>query len=78
MLRESRRQQPVRDGIISALVDKVQKRRQQGPPDTPGLVDIMLAKEDLGEISRPAIHALCTDVLVAVPAGVAATVSWFC
>lgn len=77
MLRESRRQRTVRDGIISALVDTVQKRRQQAPQDVPCLVDIMLAREDSGEISRPAIHALCMDVLVAVPAGVAATVSWF-
>lgn len=77
MLRESRRQRTVRDGIISALVDRVQKRRGQARPDALCLVDIMLDKEDLAEISRPAIHALCMDVLVAVPAGVAATVSWF-
>ena len=77
LLRESRRQRDVRDGIIRELVNSVHRRRVSHLPATAGLVDVMLDKEEAGGICRPTIHALCMDVLGAVPAGVAASVSWF-
>ena len=76
-LREGRRQRDARDRIMSDLVDSVHKRRAASLPATTGLVDIMLNKEEAGEISRGAIHALCTEVVGAVSPGVAATTSWF-
>ena len=77
MIRESRRQRDARDGVIGALVERVSNRQIQDKPDPPCFVKVMLAKEALGEISRPTILALCMDVLGAVPSGVSATVSWF-
>ena len=76
-LREGRRQRDARDRIMSDLVDSVHKRRAASLPATTGLVDIMLDKEEAGEISRGAIHALCMEVVGAVSPGVAATTSWF-
>lgn len=76
-LREGRRQRDARDRIISDLVDSVYKRRTASLPATTGLVDLMLDKEEAGEISRGAIHSLCIETFGAIPAGVAATTSWF-
>ncbi|MYJ73983.1 MAG: cytochrome P450 [Gammaproteobacteria bacterium] len=78
MLRESRRQRASRDRILTALVDSVARHRAGNRSDGPRcMVDVLLALEDAGEIGRGAINALCMDVLGAVPAGLAATVSWF-
>ena len=78
MLRESRRQRAARDRLLAALVDSVARRRVGNPSDSPRcMVDVLLAREAAGEIERGTVNALCMDVLGAVPAGLAATVSWF-
>ena len=74
---QMRKQRDARDEIIGYFVESVDQRRKANSPATTGLVDLMLEKEENGDISRPAVLALCMDVLGAVPAGVAATVSWF-
>ena len=66
-----------RDKLFTELVESDHERQLTDLPATPGLVDIMLEKESAGEISRDIIHALCMDLMVAVPSGVAATVTWF-
>ena len=77
MLREGRRQRDARDRIIRALLDSVARRRASDPPARPGMVDTLLAREEAGGIDRGTICALCTDLLGAIPSGVAATVGWF-
>jgi len=76
-LKELDRNRDLRDALVGRLVETVDQRRAARSPAVTGMVDIMLDREMEGRIGRDAIHALCIDVLVAVPAGVAATVTWF-
>ncbi|MCY4266075.1 MAG: cytochrome P450, partial [Gammaproteobacteria bacterium] len=76
-IREIIKQRDLRDEMISRFVESVVQRRKANLPAEPGLVDIMLEKEEAGEIGRETIHAVCMDLLGAVPSGVAATVSWY-
>ena len=69
-------QRNLRDEIIAKFVESVDDRRKSNLPGVPGLVDSMLDREEEGGIQRDTIHAVCMDLLGAVPSGVAATVSW--
>ena len=66
-----------RDALIARFVEYVRQWRDANFPRVPGLVDIMLEREEAGEIDRETIHSVCMDLLGAVPSGVAATFSWF-
>ena len=77
MLRDSRRQMAVREGLIGAMVDRVDRRRRAGLAGAPCMVDAMLAKEEAGEITRLVIHAVCMEILSALTSGVPSQVSWF-
>ncbi|MCY4316740.1 MAG: cytochrome P450 [Roseovarius sp.] len=76
-IRKISKQRDLRDAMIARFVESVSQRRKANLAAVPGLVDIMLEKEEAGEIGRETIHAICMDLLGAVPSGVAATMSWF-
>ncbi|MCY4309095.1 MAG: cytochrome P450 [Rhodobacteraceae bacterium] len=76
-IRKIETQRDSRDAMIARFVNHVDHWRKADAPRTPGLVETMLEREDKGEINRETIHAVCMDLLGAVPSGVAATVSWY-
>ena len=65
-----------RDSLIRQVVHCVARRRAAGQAAMTGFVDTLLDREEAGKVERDTVHALCMDVLAAIPAGVAATVSW--
>ncbi len=75
-LKELDRNRDLRDALLARIVKAVEHRRAEGAPAVTGMIDLMLDREKEGGITRDRIYALCTDILVAIPAGVAATVTW--
>ncbi len=71
------RHRDLRDKLYAELVESVHQRRSAGLPAATGIVDVMLEKEQAGELSRDKIHAICMDLMAAIPSGVAATATWF-
>jgi len=76
-LRRLESNRDLRDALLARIVKTVEQRRASGAPAVTGMIDLMLDKEREGGIARDRIYALCMDILVAIPAGVAATVAWF-
>jgi hypothetical protein len=57
-LRETERQKAVRDSILNSLIDGVRARPDHDPKNPTSLIEVMLAKEEQGEIDRETILLL--------------------
>ena len=76
-VKEARRLKEVRAGIFDALVDAVHNRRDYDSSSPACLVDVMLAGEASGELSRSMFHDLLMDMMMPQTDGVATTVKFF-
>lgn len=75
-LRQGRRRRAAQDAIFERLLESARKRRADGAPAVPGLVDILLGMEEAGEVDRSATYGIYLDTLVSGPLQ-AAPIVWF-
>ncbi len=76
-LKEATRQAETGAAIINALVEAARNRLGLDLSAPTCLVEVMLAKEELGEISSDMTCDLCIDLLIAGTDTSAQTVNWF-
>lgn len=75
-VREATRQQEIGSAIISALVDGALNRPGLDLSAPTCLVEVMLAKEEAGEITHDMTKDLCMDLMIAGTDTSAQTVNW--
>jgi biphenyl-4-hydroxylase len=75
-IRETERQKAIRDGILNFLIDSVRGRPDRDSDNPTCLMEVMLAREQEGEIDRETILLLTGDLLLAGIDTSAQTVSW--
>ena len=76
-LKEATRQAEIGGAIIRALVEDARNRPGLDLSDPTSLVEVMLAKEESGEITSDMTCDLCMDLLIAGTDTSAQTVNWF-
>jgi len=76
MLKESKTQRDQRDRLIGWFIERVARRSDINQSAPTCWVEVMLAQERQGKLHRGVSHALCMDMLGAVPSGVGAAVTW--
>ena len=76
-LKEATRQAEIGGAIIRALVESARNRPGLDLTEPTCLVEVMLAKEESGEISSDMTCDLCMDLLIAGTDTSAQTVNWF-
>ena len=75
-VREARRQSEIGTAIITALVEGARNRAGLDLSAPACLVEVMLAREEAGEITNDMIQDLCMDLLIAGTDTSAQTVNW--
>ena len=75
-VREARRQSEIGTAIIAALVDGARNRPGLDLSAPACLVEVMLAREEAGEITADMTRDLCMDLLIAGTDTSAQTVNW--
>jgi cytochrome P450 family 2 subfamily U polypeptide 1 len=75
-IKETERQKAVRDNILNFLIDSVRARPDLDPENPTCLIEVMLAREQEGQIDRETILLLIADLLLAGIDTSAQTVSW--
>ena len=76
-VKEATRQAEISAEVITALVEAARSRPGVDLSAPTCLVEVMLAKEDTGEISSAMTKDLCADMLIAGTDTSAQTVNWF-
>ena len=76
-VKEATRQAEISAEVITALVEAARNRPGVDLSAPTCLVEVMLAKEDTGEISSAMTKDLCADMLIAGTDTSAQTVNWF-
>ncbi len=76
-VKEARRQAQISSEVITALVEAARERPGVDLSAPTCLVEVMLAKEDAGEISSAMTKDLCADMIIAGTDTSAQTVNWF-
>ena len=76
-VKEAARQAQVSAEVIAALVEAARERPGVDLSTPTCLVEVMLAKEDAGEISSEMTKDLCADMIIAGTDTSAQTVNWF-
>ena len=76
-VKEATRQAQVSAEVITALVEAARERPGVDLSAPTCLVEVMLAKEDAGEISSEMTKDLCADMIIAGTDTSAQTVNWF-
>ena len=75
-VREARRQKEISTAIITALVEGTRSRTGLDLSAPTSLVEVMLAREEAGEITAGMTRDLCMDLLIAGTDTSAQTVNW--
>ena len=75
-VREAKRQSEIGTAIITALVEGARNRAGLDLSAPGCLVEVMLAREEAGEITNEMIQDLCMDLLIAGTDTSAQTVNW--
>ena len=76
-VKEASRQAQISSEVITALVEAARERPGVDLSAPTCLVEVMLAKEDAGEISSAMTKDLCADMIIAGTDTSAQTVNWF-
>ena len=76
-VKEATRQAEISSEVITALTEAARNRPGVDLSAPTCLVDVMLAKEETGEISKAMTNDLCADMIIAGTDTSAQTVNWF-